>query len=109
MKRKILFLLLVTCLCAVFCLSVSAVSGSGTESDPYIVTTVDEFLAINNNKSACYKLDADLVLPTSTGAYITSSGGAFTGVFDGNGHKPGEYVKVKVLKCTSATLIGELV
>ena len=30
-------------------------------------------------------------------------------VFDGNGHKPGEYVKVKVLKCTSATLIGELV
>lgn len=30
-------------------------------------------------------------------------------VFDGNGHKPGEYVKVKVLKCTSATLIGALV
>lgn len=87
MKRKILFLLLVACLCAVFCLSVSAVSGSGTESDPYIITNVDEFLAINSNKSACYKLGADLELPTSAGAYITSSGGAFTGVFDGNGHK----------------------
>lgn len=30
-------------------------------------------------------------------------------VFDRGNHQPGEYVKVKVLKCTSATLIGELV
>ena len=29
-------------------------------------------------------------------------------VFDRGNHQPGEYVKVKVLKCTSATLIGEL-
>ena len=87
MKRKILFLMLVACLCVIFCMSVSAISGSGTESDPYVITTVDEFMSINSNKSACYKLDADLELPTSTGAYITSSGGAFTGVFDGNGHK----------------------
>lgn len=29
-------------------------------------------------------------------------------VFDRGNHEPGEYVKVKVLKCTSATLIGEL-
>ena len=85
MKRKILFLVLVMCVCAVFCLSVSAMSGSGTESDPYIITDVDEFMNINNNKSAWYKLEADLELPTSSGAYITSKG-AFTGVFDGNGH-----------------------
>ncbi len=30
-------------------------------------------------------------------------------VFDGKGHKTGEYVKVKVLSCTSATLIAEIV
>ena len=29
-------------------------------------------------------------------------------VFDRGNHQPGEYVRVKVLKCTSATLIGEL-
>ena len=30
-------------------------------------------------------------------------------VFPGEGHKAGEYVNVKVISCTSATLIGELV
>jgi len=30
-------------------------------------------------------------------------------VFPAGGHKPGDYVQVKVNKCTSATLIGELV
>ncbi len=30
-------------------------------------------------------------------------------VFPGGGHKAGDYVEVKVLSCTSATLIGELV
>ena len=85
MKRKILFLLLIMSLCIAFSLSVNAMSGSGTESDPYLITTADEFMAINNNKSACYRLEADLTLPMSTTAYITSSS-AFAGVFDGNGH-----------------------
>ena len=30
-------------------------------------------------------------------------------VFPKNNHKPGEYVNVKVNKCTSTTLIGEVV
>jgi tRNA-2-methylthio-N6-dimethylallyladenosine synthase len=30
-------------------------------------------------------------------------------VFNGNGYKSGDYVMVKVLDCTSATLIGEIV
>ena len=30
-------------------------------------------------------------------------------VFPGGGHRPGEYVDVHILSCTSATLIGELV
>ena len=85
MKNKLIFILLVVSLCIVFCMSVNAMSGSGTESDPYIVTSVDDFMAINNNKTACYKLNTDLVLPTSTGAYITSKS-AFSGVFNGDGH-----------------------
>ena len=83
MKRKLLFILLVVSLCVFFCLSANAMEGNGTEEDPYIITSVDDFMAINNNKAAHYKLDADLELPTSTTAYITSS---FTGVFDGDGH-----------------------
>jgi tRNA-2-methylthio-N6-dimethylallyladenosine synthase len=29
-------------------------------------------------------------------------------VFQGNGYKPGDYVRVMITRCTSATLIGEL-
>lgn len=85
MKRKVLFLLLMMSLCIAFCLSVSAMSGSGTESDPYLISTVDDFMAINNNKAAHYKLEANLELPTSTTAYVKSNS-AFSGVFDGNNH-----------------------
>ena len=88
MKRKLLFILFVICLSAIFCLSVSAMAGSGTESDPYIITSVDEFMAINNDYTAHYKLAADLELPTASGAYIepSSTSVAFSGVFDGDGH-----------------------
>ena len=32
-----------------------------------------------------------------------------TCVFPANGHKPGEYVNVRILSCSSATLIAEIV
>ena len=94
MKGKFLLLLaLITVLICTFAISVSAMTGSGTESDPYIITSVDDFMAINNDYTAHYKLDADLVLPTSTTAYVydktvsdPAKKAAFSGVFDGNGH-----------------------
>ena len=93
MKKKLIFILLVVSLCVFFCLSANAMTGSGTESDPYVITTVDDFMTINSDYSAHYKLDADLVLPTSTTAYVydktvsdPAKKAAFSGVFDGNGH-----------------------
>ena len=83
MKNKILFILLVLCTAFILCTGAYAMEGSGTDSDPYIIKTVDDFMAINNDKAACYRLEEDLELPTTTTHYIKST---FTGVFDGNGH-----------------------
>ncbi len=90
MKRKILLFFstafVVVCLLA---LSVCAMSGSGTEIDPYVVETAEDFISIKDNLSAHYKLDADISVSSNTGAIVE---GAFTGVFDGNGHKVTVYI-----------------
>lgn len=82
MKRKLLFLLFVVGLTLVLCLSASAMTGAGTESDPYVVETAEDFVSIKNNLSAHYKLDADISVSSTTGAIVE---GPFSGVFDGNG------------------------
>ena len=93
MKKKLIFILLAMCLCVLFCTTAFALEGSGTASDPYVIKTVDDFMAINNNRAAHYRLEADLTLPTSTRAYIADTAHSnakdkipFSGVFDGNGH-----------------------
>ena len=83
MKRKLLFLLTVIIVMATLCLTVSAMEGSGSEADPYIVKTAEDFVAIKNGLSNHYKLDADLNLSSDSGAIVE---GEFKGVFDGNGH-----------------------
>lgn len=40
-------------------------NGSGTETDPYIITTAEEFLKIANNNTAYYQLEADITLGTA--------------------------------------------
>ncbi|MBQ8146413.1 MAG: MBL fold metallo-hydrolase [Clostridia bacterium] len=82
MKQKLLFLLLTVCVAITLCLTVSAMQGSGTESDPYIVETADDFASIKSNLSAHYRLNADISVSSDTGAIVE---GPFTGVFDGNG------------------------
>jgi len=83
MKRKILFVLLVMCISVIFCMSVSAMSGSGTESDPYMIETAEDFVSIHQKLGSHYKLNADISVSSTTGAIIDST---FSGVFDGNGH-----------------------
>ena len=83
MKRKILLILsTVVILACLFALSVSAMSGTGTETDPYIVETALDFVSIKDNLSAYYKLNADISVSSNTGAIVE---GPFTGTFDGNG------------------------
>lgn len=97
MKRKFLLafatIVILVCLLA---LSVSAMSGTGTEQDPYVVETAEDFVSIKNNLSAHYRLDEDISVSSNTGAIVE---GTFSGVFDGNGHT----IDVSIVGATSGT------
>lgn len=71
MKRKILLIfstiVIFACLLA---LSVSAISGTGIETDPYVIETAEDFVSIKDKLSAYYKLDADISVSSTTGATI---------------------------------------
>lgn len=61
--------------------------GDGSQNNPYLISTKDQFLAIRNNLSACYKQIADIDLGdlgtlADNEAIIT---GDFSGTYDGNG------------------------
>ena len=70
-----------------------AMTGSGTEADPYHISAPNDLLAVNNNLSAHYVMDNDIDL-SSCGVFdkaviapfydITSI--PFSGVFDGSGY-----------------------
>jgi len=56
-----------------------AMSGDGTESNPYLIETEEDFLIIANFPAMHYKLNNDVT--------INSELGDFSGIFDGNGFK----------------------
>ena len=72
--------------------------GSGTASDPYLISTKDHLNNVRNKLSAHYKLTSDITFTSSdfysSGKFYNGgagwepigSGSAFTGTFDGNGH-----------------------
>ena len=61
-------------------------SGSGTENDPYLITTALDFLSINKNKSAYYKITNDLDFEDVIYTSIGKEGNSFTGYLDGDNH-----------------------
>ena len=63
-----------------------ALSGTGTSSDPYLVSTRAELEAISSGLDKCYKLTKDINLGGSSAPW-TSIGPIFTGTLDGDGHK----------------------
>lgn len=83
--------ILISILCYIGTISVCAIEidGSGTSISPYIIKNEQQLLAISKDLplSANYKLDNDIRLITKSWTPIgANSSGAFTGVFDGNGH-----------------------
>jgi RHS repeat-associated core domain len=65
----------------------TAMSGTGTSSDPYIVTTPLQLSVITTGLDKCYKLGNDLDLSSyANWAPIGSEQAPFTGTFDGDGH-----------------------
>lgn len=74
--------------------------GSGTESDPYVIKTAEQLAAVAGDLDAHYVLDSDIDLSsygtwTPVGEFENTNGDgetpdeskAFSGVFDGKGHK----------------------
>ena len=79
--------LLTALILACFAAPAAAFSGgSGTESDPYIITTPAELQAMANDLSAYYKLGNDIQLPHAI-IIPNNIGAGFTGVLDGAGFK----------------------
>ncbi len=105
MKKVISFLLAAVLLMGMMSVSVFAASnefagGSGTESDPYLISTTAHLNNVRNHLNAYFKMTNDIVFAESdyeTGGKFYNSGAffapiganydnAFTGVFDGNGY-----------------------
>ncbi len=60
--------------------------GTGTEQDPYIITTKEKLNNIRNDLSAHYKLGNDIDLEGMEWEPIGTNSLAFTGSLDGNGY-----------------------
>ena len=73
--------------------------GTGTEDNPYLISTAEGLSAIADDLSACYRLDADIDLSgvdwTPIGSFTHTgdadpdrpdAANAFTGIFDGGSH-----------------------
>lgn len=75
------FVIIGVVLCLFLVGSASAMSGSGTADDPYILTTAQDVLDISNNPSAYYELGNDISMSGLTNPQITT----FSGSLDGKG------------------------
>lgn len=74
------FLFLITLLSAMlFATSAFAIDGEGTEESPFLITTQEELLLINDFPDCHFKLMNDIECSTPWNYSIT-----FTGIFDGN-------------------------
>ena len=77
-------------------------SGSGTESDPYLITSPDELFEVRNSLSSHYKLMNDIDLEEWLAEESPTQGWIpiqkFTGTFDGNGHTISNLFNVSSMK-----------
>lgn len=62
----------------------STMSGSGTSSNPYIITTPEQLRKVSSYANSYFKLNADIDVSSFYGKINPIP--TFSGVFDGNGH-----------------------
>ena len=84
--KKILVSIAVVVLMAISSVSVYAISGSGTTSNPYVISTQKDLDFVNDFPGKHYVLANDINLSGSWEPLCGSSGDGFTGVFDGQGY-----------------------
>lgn len=68
-------------------IEISAMKGSGTENDPYIITSEEELKLIEEDLNAYYKLGNDITLQEDWVPLGYKNESGFTGSLDGNGYK----------------------
>lgn len=85
MKKQRFLLFLMTIIIAVMLMptSVFAWEGNGTETSPYLVSSVDDLEQVRNYPKAYFRLTTDITL-TSAWSPIGNEYTTFEGVFDGN-------------------------
>ncbi len=79
----------------------SLLVGSGTQADPFLVSTADEFAVMMQNgdlENAHYRLTSDIDLSGIVGAEV------FAGVLDGNGHAIYDFTGASLFKSVSGTI-----
>ena len=87
MRKIIIVCILCALLLGAMSVHASALSGSGTPEDPYVIQTAADLASIHNDLSAHYALGADIDLFGKTFEPIGNGAeGAFTGSLDGRGH-----------------------
>lgn len=84
-KTKLTFIMLIIVLfAALLPVNVFAMTGSGTEADPFVITSEADLKLVNSNLAASYILGSDVAI-TSAWSPIGSVLDPFKGVFDGDG------------------------
>ena len=126
MKKRILSLLIVfVMMIGLFPTIAFAASGfaggSGTESDPYLISTKEQLNLVRNDLAAHYKLTCDIEFSDSDfksgGSFYNGGQGfvpigldyneSFTGVFDGNGYAiKNLYIKISATGTVNVGLFG---
>lgn len=67
--------------------------GTGSEEDPYLITTEEQLNLVRYELNACYKLMEDINLEGQDWSSIGLNANApFTGKFDGNGHSISNFI-----------------
>lgn len=87
MKKTISILISLALLISFLPIQTFAMTGSGTESNPYLVSSASDINNIHNDLSGYYKLTCDIDMSGVDFEPIgNESEGAFTGTIDGNGY-----------------------
>lgn len=86
MKKIVSMVLLISFICGLS-VNVSAYSGIGTESNPYVITTPKDLMNMKNDLSAHYVLGNNIDMSDAWYEPVGNDiDGAFTGSFDGRGY-----------------------
>ncbi|MGN0311949.1 MAG: ZmpA/ZmpB/ZmpC family metallo-endopeptidase-related protein [Lachnospiraceae bacterium] len=108
-KRRFFSILL--CLCLLCTMVPVTKANAETSGDPVAVSSEEDLLKMRDNPSGSYYLTKDITVSENTQIFndLTYGGAAFTGTFDGKGHKiKGYTVNVTASEYPQISLFGKI-